>query len=329
MGQATFEARHAAQWDAFESWLDARERLRLAKRGVTPASELPDDEMPAAYRALCQHLALARDRHYSPDLVDRLNQLVLRGHHVLYGARGSGTAAAIEFFSRGFPRLVRAEWRLVLAGCLLFFAPMALVFLALQAYPDAVFYLLDPKQVAQMEAMYDPANRRIGMRDADDNVAMFAFYIWNNVKIGFQTFASGLAFGLGTVFFLVFNALNIGAVAGHLTNVGSGEPFWSFVSGHSAMELVAIALSGAAGLRLGAAVIAPGRQTRKAALMDAARIAVRIMTGAAAMFVVAAFIEGFWSPLRSVPAPTKYAIGIALWAAVIGYLVLAGRGRAR
>ncbi len=115
MGQATFEARHSEEWAAFESWLSARERLRRAEAGMTPAAALPDDDVPAAYRALCQHLALARDRQYSPDLVDRLNQLVLRGHHVLYGARGSGTAGAAEFLLRGFPRLVRQEWRLVLA----------------------------------------------------------------------------------------------------------------------------------------------------------------------------------------------------------------------
>lgn len=329
MRQAAFEERHADAWDAFESWLVARERLRRRKAGVTPAAALPDDDVPAAYRQLCQHLALARDRQYSPDLVDRLNDLVLRGHHALYGARGSGGAGAIDFFLSGFPRLVRSEWKLVVAACLAFFGPMAIVFLALQAYPDAVYYLLDPRQVAQMEAMYNPANKRLGMRDADDNVAMFAFYIWNNVKIGFQTFATGLAFGLGTLFFLIFNALSIGAIAAHLTSVGYGETFWSFVSGHSAMELMAIALSGAAGLRLGAAVVAPGRRSRKAALVDASRIAVRMMMGAAAMFVIAAFIEGFWSPLREFPAQAKYTVGIVLWALVLAYLLFAGRGRAR
>ena len=151
MGQATFEARHAAAWQAFESWLAARERLRRARRGETPVAALPDDEVPAAYRALCQHLALARDRQYSPDLVDRLNQLVLRGHHALYGARGSSGAEAIDFFLRGFPRLVRDEWRLVLAACLLFFAPMVLVFVGLQAYPDADFYPLDPDAEAGLD----------------------------------------------------------------------------------------------------------------------------------------------------------------------------------
>ncbi len=330
MRQAVFEARYGDRWLAFESWLDANVRVRpRAKTAAAPAPALADGDVPGTYRELCQHLALARDRQYSPDLVDRLNQLVLRGHHVLYGARAGRRTGLVAFLLAGFPRLVRAEWRYTLAGCVAFFGPLAIAFFALQAYPDFIYYLMDPRQVSGLEEMYNPANRRYGQRDADDNVVMFAFYIWNNVKIGFQTFATGLAFGLGTLYFRVFNGLTIGAIASHLTNVGFGTPFWSFVSGHSAMELTAIALSGAAGFRLGAAVVAPGNLSRKAALLAAARVAVQIMYGAAAMFVIAAFIEGFWSPLRSFPPATKYGVGIVMWGLVIGYFLLAGRSRAR
>lgn len=326
MKQALFEERHAHLWDAFAAWLDARERLRRGK----PAARDPlvDEDVPMVYRRLCQHLALARDRQYSPDLVDRLNQLALRGHHLLYGARGHRAAHALEFLLGGFPRLVRAELPLVSAAALIFLGPLAALFLAAQVYPDLIYYLVGPREVAQMEQMYDPANARLGMRDADDNVAMFAFYIWNNVKIGFQTFAGGLAFGLGTLYFLLANGVLIGATAGYLTWLGYGVPFWSFVSGHSAMELTAIVVSGAAGLRLGAAVIAPGMRSRKAALAAAARTAVALMYGAALMFTLAAFIEGFWSPLKDFAPPVKYAAGIALWVLLLAYLSFAGRGRA-
>jgi uncharacterized membrane protein SpoIIM required for sporulation len=325
--QALFEERHAGLWDAFTAWLDSRERLRR-RREPAAADALADEDVPMLYRRLCQHLALARDRQYSPDLVDRLNQLALRGHHLLYGARGHRGAHALEFLLGGFPRLVRAELRLVSAAALVFLGSLAVLFLAAQLYPDLIYYLVGPREVAQMEQMYDPANTRLGMRDADDNVAMFAFYIWNNVKIGFQTFAGGLAFGLGTLYFLLANGVLIGATAGHLTWLGYGVPFWSFVSGHSAMELSAIVISGAAGLRLGAAVIAPGMRSRKVALTAAARIAVGLMYGAALMFTLAAFIEGFWSPLKDFAPPTKYAVGIALWLLLLAYLAFAGRGRA-
>jgi uncharacterized membrane protein SpoIIM required for sporulation len=330
MRQAVFEARYGPDWNRFEQWLDRdeRRRSRAANAVLEPAHALADLDVPQAYRRVCQHLALARDRQYSPELVDRLNRLALRGHHLLYGARTRrGAAQGLEFLLGGFPRLVREEGGFVAAAALLFFGPVLALIAVLQAHPDFIYYLVEPASLARFQEMYDPANKRLGLREADDNVAMFGFYIFNNVKIGFQTFATGLAFGLGTLFYLVFNGVMIGAIAGYLTGVGYGTPFWSFVSGHSALELVAIAISGAAGLRLGAAVVAPGARSRKAALVAAARPAVRLMYGAAAMFFAAAFIEAFWSPLTAFPPQTKYAVGAIMWALVIGWLAFGGRAR--
>ena len=319
MNQTLFESQHGADWERFEHWLDR-------KRGE---SALPDMAVPQTYRRLCQHLALARDREYSPELVDRLNALVLRGHHLLYGARAPrGAARGLGFLLAGFPRLLRSEAPLFWAAAVLFFGPFALIGLTLQWFPDFIYYVADPQTVAGYQDMYNPASTRIGQRDADDNVAMFGFYIWNNVKIGIQTFATGLAFGLGSIFYLVANGAIIGAVAGYLTQAGYGVPFWSFVSGHSAMELVAIVISGAAGLRLGAAVIAPGLLSRKAAVVAAARPAMGLMAGAGTMFVVAAFIEAFWSPLNTVPPLFKYAVGMVLWGLVLAWLLAGGRARA-
>jgi uncharacterized membrane protein SpoIIM required for sporulation len=328
MRQAVFETRHAPDWGRFDAWLDRHEKLRRRVTAPPDAETLPDAEVPRVYRQVCQHLALARDREYSPDLVDRLNRLALRGHHLLYGARGSRGARALEFLVAGFPRLVRAERALVIAAACLFFGPFFLLLAALQSHPDFVYYLMPPEALAKFQEMYNPGNRRHGLRDADDNVAMFGFYIWNNVKIGFQTFAGGIAFGLGSIFYLVSNGVLIGATAGTITQVGYGTPFWSFVSGHSAMELVAIVLSGAAGLRLGGALVAPGQRSRKAALVAAAQPAVRLMYGAAGMFLIAAFIEAFWSPLTAFPPVTKYAVGAILWGVVLGYFLFGGRGRA-
>jgi uncharacterized membrane protein SpoIIM required for sporulation len=323
--QAAFEQRHDGEIGQFENWLE--HKLGGKRDRTRPMSTLQDVEMPAAYRRICQLLALARDRQYSPDLIDRLNQLVLRGHHLLYGARGGRSARVLSFLAADFPRAVRGEWRLVAASTVLFFAPLLGMIAALMVHPDFIYYLLEPKQVAQFQDMYDPANSRVGMREADDNVMMFAYYIWNNVKIGFQTFATGMAFGLGTIFYLLSNGLTIGAVAGYLTAVGHGVPFWSFVSGHSAMELGAIVLSGVAGLKLGGALIAPRGLSRKAALVAAGRPAVKVMYGAALMFLIAAFIEGFWSPLKTFPPTTKYAVGLAMWLALLLYFLFAGRGR--
>ena len=315
MKQVPFEAAHAREWDEFEAFLDK-------KKSFDPA------DLPARFRRISQSLALAAERHYSADLVDRLNRLALRGHSALYANQRRESQQILDFMLGGFPRLVREEWRLVLAAALLFFGPLLLLIVVLQAYPDFVHYLLSPGQIASFHEMYDPANRRLGMREADTSMAMFGFYIWNNVRIGFQTFAGGLAAGVGSAYFLGANGLIIGAVAGYLTQVGYTETFWSFVAGHSSLELLAIVLSGAAGFKLGMAVIAPGNRSRKAALVAAARPAVRIMYGAAIMFFAAAFVEAFWSPITEIGFVPKIVVGITGWVVLLAYFVFAGRSHA-
>ncbi len=154
---------------------------------------------------------------------------------------------------------------------------------------------------------------------------MFGFYIRNNVGIAFQCFASGLAAGLGSIFFLVYNGAMFGAVAGYLTERGLGDTFYSFVVTHGAFELTAIVLSGAAGLKLGHSLLAPGRRTRRQSLVHAARECVVIVYGVTAMLVVAAAVEAFWSSAAWVPNAVKYGVAAVCWLGVFAYLALQGR----
>lgn len=328
MRQTEFERAHQALWTEVDAWLQ-RQQQPTRKRGkrAEPVAEptLPSADFPAAYRALCAHLALARERCYSPQLVERLHEIVLRGHHVLYGAHPAATPGVLAFLWSGFPALVRREWRLVALASVLFYGPFIGLLVAIQFFPEFAYVVMSPEQLSQAQAMYDPANDLLGQREAADSFEMFAFYIWNNVRIGFQTFAGGVAFGLGTLFFLLFNGIYIGALVGHLTQVGLGPQIWSFVAGHSALELTAIVISGAAGLKLGFALLAPGARSRKAALVGDGAIAFRLVGGAAFMFFAAAVVEGFWSPLQFGEPWIKYAVGVLLAVAVLAYFVGAGR----
>jgi len=178
-----------------------------------------------------------------------------------------------------------------------------------------------------MEAMYDPASKFDAMgRNNRSDLEMFGFYILNNVSIGFRTFASGFFVGLGSIFILIFNGITIGAVAGHLTVIGSGETFWRFVVGHSGPELTAIVIAGAAGLRIGMAIVAPGRKKRVDALIEAGTVGVKLAMGIFAMLVFAAFIEAYWSSIVWVPDVVKYSVGGLIWVLIIVWLWRGGRG---
>jgi uncharacterized membrane protein SpoIIM required for sporulation len=316
-------ARRQSEWEAWDRWLVAGKRAAAA-RPATDAIAAAD--LPQRFRRLCHDLALVRDRNYSAALAEELQRRVLAVHQRIYGAARPEGNALRRFFAGDLPLLVRSEWRVVVAAMLLLLGPMLAMLLAIQVWPDAAFLLLSPDTVREIEEMYSPAAPHLGRpRAASSEWAMWAFYIANNVRIDFQSFAGGIAFGLGSVFYLLYNGFYIGAIAGHLTQVGLVDTFWGFVAGHSACELTGAALAGAAGLKLGMALLAPGRRTRLAALQENGRVAVKLLYGAAALTFLAAFIEAFWSPLRGVPLAIKIAVGGAFWLLISAYLLLAGR----
>ncbi|MEB2648122.1 stage II sporulation protein M [Pseudomonas sp. C 49-2] len=320
MKQSLFESRHQPQWQAFAQYLQQLEQ------GKVKASDMAD--FPHQYRRLCQHLALAQERGYSSYLVDPLQQLALRGHQQLYRHRSQLTANVLGFVLADFPRLVREQWRFVLIASLLFFGSLIGIALLVYLFPDLIYSIVSPQQVAEMQGMYDPDASRLGRtaeRASSEDWMMFGYYVMHNIGIAFQTFAAGLLFGLGSVFFLIFNGLVIGAVSGHLTEIGSGQTFWSFVIGHGAFELTAIALAGAAGLQLGWALIAPGQLTRGESLRLAARKSVQMLCGVMIFLLIAAFIEAYWSSTTLIAPWIKYLVGAALWLLVAAYLSLAGR----
>ncbi len=326
--QSQFIEKHQQQWKEFEQWLDYQELSARQKRNKKKLGEVPKDiDLPNRYRQICHHYSLATSRLYSPVLLKFLNRLVTRGHQTLYSSHTHFWHYIKYFFAAGFPALIRQEWRLVAVASALFYVPFFAMIIAIQIEPDLVYSVMEGDQVRTMELMYDPDSlaHKVGReRESDSDLYMFGFYIKNNTGIGFRNFAGGMLFGLGTLFFLIFNGLYIGAAAGHLTHLEFIDTFWGFVLGHGSFELTAIVLSGAAGLKLAMALIKPKRKSRVRALTDNGKIAVKIMYGAAVMFIIAAFIEAFWSSML-MPVMIKYLIATLLWSLVIAYFWFLGR----
>lgn len=331
MKQDTFVSRHAAEWQALERWFDVQDRgagKRTRRQPPLPGA-ISDFDFPARHRRLCQQLAIARGRGYSPLVTQQLQDLVQRGDRLLYKPPAPRWRQVLDYVLAGFPRLVRANAAYMWAAAALFYLPLFGMFAAVQLHPELIHSLFDPMQVAQWEQMYDPAAEHIGRgRDSGGDLQMFGHYIFNNVSIGFRTFASGLLFCIGAVVVLVMNGVVIGGVFGHLQGIGYGGPLWRFTAGHGAFELTAIVICGGAGLRLGMALIAPGRLSRGRALVEAGSVGAKLAMGAFVMLVVAAFIEAFWSSIGWIPGAVKFSVAGVLWTFVLAWLWRGGRGMA-
>ncbi|MFT5431873.1 MAG: putative membrane protein SpoIIM required for sporulation, partial [Myxococcota bacterium] len=158
------------------------------------------------------------------------------------------------------------------------------------------------------------------------DTGMFGFYIYNNVGIAFRCFATGMLFGLGSAYFLVYNGFAIGAVLGFVISAGHGNNILTFICGHGPFELTAIVISGAAGLRLGHALIETKGRTRLGSVRAITGDLVTLVLGAGAMLVIAAILEGYWSPSGLAP-PIKWSVGLGFSVLVTLWLGFAGRTR--
>lgn len=321
-----FERRYRPVWAELERLLD---RLETPRKAEVADGDIVLSKIPPLYREACHHLALASDRQYPHFLVAHLHMLVDRAHQAMYQSRTRIWAGMWSYVALEFPQMIRDHAGLFVAALAMFCLPLIALGVACYLAPEVVYSVFDPGQVAMFEQMYNPAAAHIGReRAADSDFLMFGTYIRNNIGISFQVFASGLLAGVGCLFYLLLNGLFIGAIAGYLTAIGFGSTFWQFVCGHGAFELTAIVLSGVAGLKLGMAILVPGQKTRRDSLIDAGKVAVRMMYGVAGMLLIAAFIEAFWSSARWVSAEVKYGVAAVLWAGIVYYFVFQGRARA-
>lgn len=324
MRQEEFEQRYQEKWQAFEKNIQLAKKIRFnSKQDNSQLKSYASD-----YRLVCYCLSMAKERQYSPYLVQRLESLVFKGHQVFYQRHMGVFYNIYRFLLLGFPIAVRQQSKFVWIATALFYLPALLVFAITLLFPEMVYSIVDVNTVVQIESMYDPALERFGReRQSDSDFYMFGYYIKNNIGIAFQCFAGGIIATLGTLFFVIYNGLFFGAIDGHIINIGYQETFYSFVAGHSSYELTGIVLSGAAGLQLGWAIISPGNYSRRQALINAGKQSMLLVYGAIFLLLIAAFVEAFWSSISSVAPMTKYIVGVAGWVLVIAYLSLMGRGR--
>ena len=316
--QDEFVAARQRDWEELEQLLSRGGGFRrLPAVSIARAAALD--------RAVSSDLMRAESAGYSPDVIALLDGLAARAHNTLYSAPPYRLRAIWELIAADFPRTLRKYGRFFAFALALFLLPGVLGFVGALRSRAFALQILPPDTVDQMEEAYAEGFNK--GREGSTNTFMTGFYVWNNIGIAFRCFATGVLFGLGSVFFLVYNGLTIGAVAGLVTAAGHGKNLLTFTCTHGAFELTAIVISATAGMVMGYALVDTRGRTRFGSLRARGRDIVYLVMGAALMLAVAALIEGFWSP-SGVPARVKWGTAIAAYALVISYLTFAGRSRA-
>ncbi len=304
-------------------WARLDELTARAGRGVGRLSAAELDELVKLYLRVSTHLSYARTYYRDPSLTAALTGRVARSGAVVYGTRSRTLRAVGRFFAVTFPAALWHIRHFVAVAAALLFVP-ALAFGIWVANSPAAQEATGPEAVRQsyvdeeFEDYYSSAP-----------AAAFASQVFtNNVRVAVLAFAGGIAFCLLTAAILVLNGANVGVAAGLFHAAGAAPKFWGLILPHGLLELTAVCVAGAAGLRLGWTLIDPGDRPRAAALVEEGRRAMVIVLGLVVVFGMAGAIEGFVTG-STLPTTARVGIGVAAEVLFLWYFLTLGRRAGR
>jgi uncharacterized membrane protein SpoIIM required for sporulation/uncharacterized RDD family membrane protein YckC len=319
--------RHAIVARESKRWAGFAARLAEAQRkGLKGLGEDGVREFVAEYRDLASDLARLRtaSKGGEVDEVFYLNRLVAGAHNLLYRRRAIRPQDIARFMLADVPAEIRASALPILLAAALLFGPAAIAATAVLRDPSVAEAFLPPGMLDRAENGVRRAKSGDGYIEDPQlfRPVMATSIVTNNVQVAIAAFAFGVTAGLLTVFLLVSNGISLGAVFGLYGSKGIASLLLAFVAPHGVLELTAICISGGAGFLLAAALLIPGERTRRRALIENGRRAIKLVAGAALLLLIAGTLEGMVSPIPWWPLEWK--LGVSALTAIFLYAYVRG-----
>jgi uncharacterized membrane protein SpoIIM required for sporulation len=308
-----FVLAHRATWDRLELLVKRRRQLTGAEV----------DELVDLYQRVSTHLSMVRSASTDSVLVGRLSGLVARARSAVTGAHAPLWREFTRFWTVSFPVVAYRSWRWWLGTAVVFFAVTAVIGLWVSGNPEVRATIGTPSEIDEL------VNTDFASYYSENPAGSFALQVWvNNFWVAWQCIGFAILLGIPIPYILFQNAANLGVIAGLMFDAGKADIFLGLLAPHGLLELTAVFLAAAAGMRLGWSVIAPGNRPRGQVLAEQGRAVIAVAAGMVVVLLVAGLIEALVTP-SPLPTVARIGIGVAAEAAFLAYVFHFGRKAAR
>ena len=319
-----FRIERQADWKALEKLLNRVEGGRLSK--------LSDEEIllfPRVYQSTLSALSVARETSLDRELVDYLESLCTRAYFYIYGVRGRLGERLLSFFRQDWPRAVASIWRETIVSIAVMLLGAAMAFILVGNDPDWYYSIVPGDLASGRDPSADTDYLRETLYDGEDQdgLSIFATFLFtHNSQVAIFAFALGFAVGLPSILLMFYNGAILGAFMSLYVSRGLGTEMGGWLLIHGVTELFAIALAGAAGIRIGWSIVFAGDKTRLNSLAEAGRQTGLVIAGVIIMLFFAGLLEGFGRQMIQSDL-TRYTIaGVS---ALFWILYFYGRGQVK
>ncbi len=307
MREALFIKRNAEKWNKYQK---------------EPAAD--PDEQAERFITLLDDLAYSRTFYPQSKVTRWINSIATGIYQNIYQNKKEKFGRLISFWKTEVPLVIRKYHRTLLFT-FVFFAFCISMGAISSAHDDSfVKTILGEEYVSMTEeniAKGDP----FGVYRDDDKFSMFVSIAFNNIRVSFFTFVSGVIFWF--VFFpyttlrlLLTNGVMIGAFEQMFFAKGLGWKSIMVIWIHGTLEIWSIVIAGMAGLIVGCSYVFPGTYSRMQSFKIGMKDAVKIIITLVPFFIAAAFLESFVTYQMSNTFSNQKS-GMPLW---ISMIILSG-----
>ena len=296
-----FQRMGEVRWRLFD------EQLTQLERGQSMSHEALE-KLTVSFRVVLHDYAFSRGRFPGTAATEHLRSLAVRGNRALrLDDRAKGRLNPFRFYAKRFPELFRRHLEELTVAAALFIACtcLGLAVAALDPGAAQAFVGEEAIQGLQDDVLWTDEASEMGP-------LMGAQIARNNVGVSIRAWLGGLLAGLGSLYILAVNGVMFGSVLSLTWHYGMLDRLLDFIAAHGPLELSLIVVAGAAGLRVGRAMVSSGLRPRAQRLMEAGQESFFLVLGMVPFFLLLAAVENFISPSQ-MTFSLKVAVGVGLW----------------
>ena len=313
MKEVTFIRQNISKWRGAE--------LVVETIGDTDATELAD-----TYIDVTSDLAFAQTHYPESKITRYLNNLASALHNEIFRSHRYRWSRLLTYWTQDVPLTIWEARRELLLSFIVFTASVFVGFLSQLLDPEFCRIILGDRYV-DMTLQNIASGEPMAVYSGNSEGTMFGSITMNNVMVSFVTFALGIFTSLGTGFKLFQNGVMLGSFQ---TFFAQHELLWESALAvwlHGTLEISAIIVAGAAGMAMGNGWLFPGTYPRITSFRRGARRGLRIVVGTVPVFIVAGFIESFFTRHTEWPDLLRLSIILCSLAFVIYYYIVLPKKR--
>ena len=308
MREVTFLKKNADKWKEIEVFISSKDK-------VDP------DKLADLFVELTDDLSYSRTFYPESKTTQYLNSLTAKVHQSIYKTKKERKERFIQFWKYEVP-LIFYKHRLKIIISFSIFIISMLIGVVSSAGDNGFVRLILGDSYVNMTLENIDKGDPLAVYKQMNGVDMFLGITFNNIRVSFFVFMSGLLFSFGTAWILMSNGIMLGAFQYffHVHNLLFESILVIWI--HGTLEISSIIIAGAGGLVLGNSILFPGTYSRSQSFRIGAKEGLKMIVSLVPIFITAGFLESFVTRHTNMPVYLSLIIILGSLSFVVWYFFI-------